>query len=76
MSRLERALRGIASELARPGISWALVGGLAVSARAEPRFTRDIDLALAVRDDAMAEALVHGLAGSGYRVLTSIEQEA
>lgn len=76
MSRLERALRGIASELARPGISWALVGGLAVSARTEPRFTRDIDLAVAVRDDTMAEALVHGLAGSGYRVLTSIEQEA
>ena len=76
MSRLERALRGIASELADRERSWALVGGLAVSARAEPRFTRDIDLAVAVRDDATAEALVHGLAGTGYRVLTSIEQEA
>jgi hypothetical protein len=76
VSRLERALRDIASQLARPGHSWALVGGLAVSARAEPRFTRDIDLAVAVRDDAMAEALVHGLTGSGYRVLSSIEQEA
>ncbi len=76
MSRLERALRGIASELERPRPPWALVGGLAVSARAEPRFTRDIDLALAVPDDATAEALVHGLAGSGYRVLASIEQEA
>ena len=32
------------------------MGGLAVSARAEPRFTRDIDLALAVTDDADAEA--------------------
>ena len=76
MSRLEQALRGIAAELAHPERSWALVGGLAVSARTEPRFTRDIDLALAVRDDAMAEALVHGLAGSGYRVLASIEHEA
>jgi hypothetical protein len=27
---------------------WALVGGLAVSVRVEPRFTRDIDLAVAV----------------------------
>lgn len=76
MSRLEHALRGIAAELANLGHSWALVGGLAVSVRTEPRFTRDIDLALAVRDDAMAEALVHGLARSGYRVLASIEQEA
>jgi len=53
-----------------------MVGGLAVSARVEPRFTRDIDLALAVADDAMAEAQVHLLVGRGYRVLASIEQEA
>lgn len=53
-----------------------MVGGLAVSARGEPRFTRDIDLALAVADDAMAEARVRDLVGRGYRVLASIEQEA
>ena len=76
MSRLEAALRGIASELDRLGRSWAVVGGLAVSARAEPRFTRDIDLALAVTDDADAEALVRALVASGYRVLASLEQEA
>ena len=76
MSRLEAALRGIASELDGLGRSWAVVGGLAVSARAEPRFTRDIDLALAVADDADAEALVRALVASGYRLLASLEQEA
>jgi hypothetical protein len=34
-----------------------LIGGLAVSVRAEPRFTRDIDLAVAVTDDRDAESL-------------------
>ena len=53
-----------------------MVGGLAVSARTEPRFTRDIDLALAVADDADAEALVRTLVASGYRVAASLEQEA
>ena len=76
MSRLETALRSIASELDRLGRSWAVVGGLAVSARTEPRFTRDIDLALAVANDADAEALLRTLVASGYRVLASLEQEA
>jgi hypothetical protein len=50
---------------------------LAVSARVEPRFTRAIDLALAVADDADAEALVRVLVRSaGYRILASLEQEA
>ena len=55
---------------------WALVGGLAVSARCEPRFTRDVDLAVAVADDAEAEALVRQLLTSGYQVLATVEQEA
>jgi predicted nucleotidyltransferase len=76
VSRLEAALRGIATELDRQGRSWAVVGGLAVSARVEPRFTRDIDLAMAVADDTDAEALVHALVASGYRVTASLEQES
>ena len=76
MNRLEAALRAIGTELDRMGRAWALVGGVAVSARAEPRFTRDIDLALAVADDADAEALVHALAARGYRILASLEQES
>lgn len=53
-----------------------MVGGLAVSVRAEPRFTRDVDLAMAVANDADAEALVRSLVASGYRVIASLEQEA
>lgn len=41
-----------------------------------PGWTRDIDLALAVADDADAEALVHALVESGYRVLASLEHES
>jgi hypothetical protein len=76
VSRLESALRAIAAELDRAGKPWALVGGLAVSARAEPRFTRDVDLAVAAADDREAEDLVRQLITSGYRVLATLEQEA
>jgi predicted nucleotidyltransferase len=53
-----------------------LVGGLAVSARTEPRFTRDIDLVIAVAGDRDAEGLVHDLQGRNYRAQTILEQEA
>ena len=72
-SQLEAALRQAARDLSALGVRWALVGGLAVSARAEPRFTRDIDLAVAVRDDHDAQALIAQLQGRGYRVLAFIE---
>jgi hypothetical protein len=52
-----------------------LVGGLAVSARAEPRFTRDLDLAVAAVDDSAAEGLVHRLLQTGYQVLATVEQD-
>jgi len=58
------------------GRSHAVVGGLAVSARAEPRFTRDVDIAVAVSDDSDAETLVGAFLGHGYRVLAVVEQEA
>ena len=50
MNAIARALRDFLAE--RPaGVGFALVGGLAVSARTEPRFTRDLDFAIAVADD-------------------------
>lgn len=55
--------------------SFALVGGLAVSIRAEVRFTRDVDLAVVVDDDADAEALVRELSTAGYRPLAMVEHE-
>lgn len=55
---------------------WALVGGLAVSVRSEPRFTRDIDVAAAVTDDASAEALVSSMVARGFQLRLSLEHEA
>jgi len=49
---LTEALLQVASDLTILGRRFALVGGLAVSARAEIRFTRDVDLAVAVVDRA------------------------
>lgn len=75
MNALEAALARIASAVADAGYEFALVGGLAVSARAEPRLTRDADLAVAVDDDAAAEHLVHRLVQSGYAPALVVEQE-
>lgn len=41
--------------------------------RAEVRFTRDVDLAVCVNDDADAEALVYELRAAGYAPLASVE---
>lgn len=46
---------------------WALVGGLAVSVRSEPRTTLDIDLVIAMSGDQDAEALVRSLRSRGYQ---------
>ena len=46
-----------------------------MSARTEPRFTRDVDLAVAAADDSDAESLVHDLAALGYRIVATVEQE-
>lgn len=76
MNPLEEGLARIAATADRSGIGWAIVGGFAISVRAEPRFTRDIDLAVTVSDDGAAESILAGLAGSGYRVVAAVEQDA
>jgi predicted nucleotidyltransferase len=73
---VESILRSAALDLAKLRLRWALVGGLAVSARTEPRFTRDVDLVIAVRGDQEAEQAVHALQQRGYRVHALVEQEA
>ena len=75
MSRLEKALGALVRDLDRQGARAALVGGLAVSARSEPRFTRDIDMVVAVASDAEAESIVHALVGQGYEILAVVEHE-
>jgi len=71
----ELALAAICRELLRLGRRFALVGGLAVSVRAEVRFTRDVDIAVAVADDSEAEALTHELRLAGYSAVASVEHE-
>jgi hypothetical protein len=72
---LESALAALLDSLARRGARVAIVGGLAVSSRTEPRFTRDADMCVAVTDDRDAESLVRSLQADGYRVLGLLEQE-
>jgi predicted nucleotidyltransferase len=76
MNRLEAAALRIAQDLEALGRRGAVVGGVAVSARCEPRFTRDLDLAIAVADDADAEALLFSLQNGGYRLHTVLENAA
>jgi predicted nucleotidyltransferase len=74
-TRLHSALRKICDDLVDGKTNCALVGGLAVSARTEPRFTRDVDLAVAVSSDRDAEALVQFLRSRQYRIEALVEHE-
>jgi predicted nucleotidyltransferase len=76
MSRLEAAALQIAQNLDALGRRGAVIGGVAVSARCEPRFTRDLDLAIAAADDADAEGVIFALQAAGYRIHTVLENTA
>jgi predicted nucleotidyltransferase len=76
VTSFESALHRIATDLTRSNTHFALIGGLAVSVRTEPRFTRDADFAVAVASDIEAEALIRGLRECGYEVAALVEQEA
>lgn len=75
MNTLESLLLAVSAELKKQARPWALVGGLAVSIRTEPRFTRDLDLAVAVADDSEAENLVHNFHRSGFKTFATVEHE-
>jgi predicted nucleotidyltransferase len=68
------ALHRVHDDLRDLARGFALVGGLAVSARAEPRLTRDVDLVIATDDDRDAERVVHAMRTRGYRITTALEQ--
>lgn len=76
MNRLHRILLGARGDLDSVGVAWCLVGGLAVSVWANPRLTRDVDIAVAVDDDREAEKLIRKLGAGKYRVEEIVEQEA
>jgi Nucleotidyl transferase AbiEii toxin, Type IV TA system len=75
---LESVLARLDVDLRKLRYRWALVGGVAVSARTEPRTTRDIDVAVAVDGDWEAEKLVAALTAFGYRIREGgvLEQQA
>lgn len=76
MTRLQRALIELEADLRALDVDWALIGGLAVAVRAEPRQTRDLDIAVAVQDDGEAEHLFRDLVSRGYRQFQNpLEQE-
>jgi len=75
-NQLEATLRQALKDLDACGCRWALVGGLAVGARAEPRTTRDVDVAVSIGSDEEAERLVSAMVLRGYRVALAVEQEA
>jgi len=71
----EEALVDVTARLTRLGVSHALVGGLAVSIRAEVRFTRDVDLAISVDSDADLERITRTLAAEGFALIAVVEQD-
>jgi len=73
MNAVERALRDFLA-VRPPDVAIALVGGLAVSVRAEPRFTRDLDFAVAVANDDEATQYVFRIRQLGYEIVSALER--
>lgn len=75
MTDLERSLRQFIGDLGGLEADFALVGGLAVSVRAEPRLTRDVDVVVSVPDDETAEEVIAQMRDQGYQPVTLLEHE-
>ena len=75
MASVDSALRDAVNDLNAVKARWALVGGLAVSARTDPRFTKDLDFAVAVGDDAEAEDVVKRFRARSYEPVQVLEQD-
>jgi len=75
MSGILDQLRTVARDLNKLGANWALVGGLAVSVRSEPRTTKDIDLLVAPQSSSSSDpmeqtgSIAERLEKLGYRNL-------
>lgn len=75
MVDLQKVLIRLESDLRVLRLRWALIGGLAVSARAEPRTTRDLDAAIAVGGDREAERISADLHARGYIYDSMLENQ-
>jgi hypothetical protein len=67
LTRLQKALVRLDADLRAGGFSYALVGGFAITLRAEPRTTRDLDVAVVVSGDREAERVALALRIRGYK---------
>jgi hypothetical protein len=67
VTRLQKALIRLDTDLRALGLKWALVGGFAVMLRVESRSTRDLDIVLAVKGDRETDDAVRGLRMRGYQ---------
>jgi len=76
MNLVDDALDRMIQCLSDCEVRFALIGGLAVSARSEPRFTRDVDLIVDTPTDADAEQLIRALLGKGYGLHAQLEQKS
>lgn len=74
--KLSEALAALVRVLDDQHVQFAVVGGLAASARGEARFTRDVDVAVAVSSDSEAEQIVHALVRRGYQLVATVEHDA
>jgi hypothetical protein len=70
---IESALRETVIDLNAVKAHWVLIGGVAVAVRTIPRFTRDLDFAVA--SDNEAEDVVHRLRSRGYSPMEVLEQD-
>jgi hypothetical protein len=74
MQSVDAVLMQAAEGLDAMGARWAVIRGLAVAFRAEPRFTKDVDVAVAVADDKEAEGIVSRLQVRGYALASLVER--
>lgn len=72
--QLFASLREAIRALKAAEIPFAVVGGLAVGVRAEPRVTRDLDLVVPVADDTDGEAKLLALQRRGFAIESVFER--
>jgi hypothetical protein len=75
MKELSTHIKLFVDWLESRSIGYAIVGGIAVSFRAIERTTKDVDIAISVKDDKEAENIILSLTSLGYRVDTLLEQK-
>jgi len=69
VNRLQSAFAWLVADLRTLKLDWALVGGMAVTVRARPRTTEDLDVVIAVSSDREAERVAFSFRNLGYRYL-------